>query len=758
MLLAVVFLRPLGLRLVLVLKADDFEENEKLSKMVEVLQTQNKVFLFDKQNEENVFKALETTKVFILFVKSNKVLKDSSLKNIFDRYIYFLVEKQKAKSSLIVVLDGVESKILPEDMILNNQAFDAQSISFFEDILHKVENEKRKTSCESAKIEKIELEDANPKRISQVDIQSVEPAELGNYDVRNISLSDENKIRWIFLSLKNGDFVSAQEFVTAQLEKDPNNSQLLLAQLMIDRNIKTEDEFFSNISNFNDRPTIDKILTYASKDFAENFVNKWQQLVISLENEDCFNTYLLYLAKFNTSNREKLVDSAEKMAVETMNEELIEKVLKCFDNKDTERFVNFYFALAQKSDKKEYYQKILELDQSHGQSNLMLLLQRFKTDEAKLNYRNKEEVEDVLKYLNEDSRTVFVSPVVDLILPVGFYDIEKACEQLDFYLSYISNETDLVKELKKIAGEFLNMGFFKHAEKYLSIAVSKVQHADLYWELIKAKARCKTEQDLILTNVKVTKFAEWESLLSLSNEKEAEYYAKVVSKINLYKGERKQPKEDTPDKVTLTSKLKDFINRNTKILTELQKQEYSTQVQYLLKQLTPFEKYLEEIKRIKEFDEYIDFLGKIERRLDALELSLGRSVNVLHLEKRSETKKIMRSEDNTADANKKLSNLKNDLMIKRFCYIFLELCPLLFISGLLVFLIVNPSEVYQHFDKIFFAVCAIISAVLASVNFVAYLFKKRKTTFKYLISNLAIVAIGFANLILYLATIIVAYS
>lgn len=735
--------------------ADEAQNNNNISKMVQLIKKKNKTFVFDKQKkEEEVFKALETAKVFVFYVDSKKDLKAQDQKSIYDRYIYFIAEKQKSKSSLIVVLDGVNEDVLPKEICLNSQPLNAQAISFFEDILQKIEKEKSKTYREKARIEKISLEEVKPKPVSHVDVHSVELVELGNYDVKNTSLSDENKIRWIFLSLKNGDFDSAQEFVDEQVKKDPNNSKLLFAQLMIDKKIKTDDEFFSNVSNFNDREKIDKILKYANKDFSEKFVNKWQQLIIDLDNEDYYETYLLYLAKFNTLNRDKLIDAAERKAVETLDAELIEKVLKCFDNNDTSKFVNFYFALAQKSDDKDYYKKILELDQSHEQSNLMLALQKFKTDEAILNYRNREEIEEIFKFLSKESRAHFVASVIDMILPIAFYDIEKACAQIDFYLSYVSSDEILVALIKKIASKLLSMDFFKPAEKYLSIAISKVQAAEFYWELIKAKSHCRTDQDLILTNVKVTKFAEWESLLSFASEEQTEYYAKIVSKINLYKGERKPIKFEMLDKVGLTEKMGEFVNRNKKILLEAEKQEFSCQINYFLKQLEPFEKYLRNISSIKSFDEYVAFLRKMDTRLQALDLSLEKSVNVLHLEKRNEVKKI-KGKEPVSNAQKVLSDLKRTTSIKRFCFIFLELCPLLFISGLLGFLIGMPEETLFYFDKTFFAVCAIISVFYAITNLVTFLVKKRKTKAKFLMSYLSIAVLGIVNVVLYFVSVII---
>lgn len=735
---------------VFVLSARQNVENATIKNIVGEIEKSNNVFLYNNQKEEFVFKALKTSKVFLFLVNSDKNFTNGEIKNIYERYLYFVSEKKRTKASFIVVLDGVEKDSLPKNILINRSLFDTKDVSFLTELIAKIEKEKKTSIKESAKIETVKVETAVPEKVDYVDISTVEPTELGAYEVKNVQLSDESKIKWIFLALKHGDFVSAQDSISSLVQNDPNNSQLLFAQLMVDKRICTEDEFFKNISNFSDKQTIDKILTYASKDFAEEFVNKWEDLLIEINSEDYYEIYLLYLAKYNTSNRERFISAAEKKAIETLDEGLIQKVVKCFDKKDVQRFINFYFELAQKSDNQEFYDRVLELDEGHEQSNLIRLLQNFDTIEQKLSYQNREEFENVLKFFKEDSRINFINSILDLVMPIAFYDVEKACNQLDFYLAYISDHNALANKLKEIALEFQAMGFFKEAEKYLSIAASKAPSADIYWELIKSKAHCKTEQEMILTNVKVTKFPEWDALISLSDDKQTEYYAEIVSKINLYKGQRQAFKQEALDKINLTAKIESFVNRNKKILLDFEGQELSASVEYYKSQLVPFEKYPEKIKEIESFEEYSSLAEKISQRLSALGLSLDSSINVLHLQSKSYAKRVIETKkEQETQRNKKLSELKRDVFLKRFCFLFLELCPLLFIAGLFIFLVVSPKETFLVFNQSFFVVALLISVGLAFLNLIYFVFKRRKETKVKLASYLLVVVLGFINLVMF---------
>ena len=737
---------------VFVLPAKKDGENQKFKDMISSLEKQYyKTFVFEGQKEEHVAKALQTAKVFLFVINSNKNFLNGDIKNIYDRYLYFISERKKAKQSYILILDKIDEKDLPPEIVINKSIFDMSSISFLEDILHKTEKESVESVKKTAKIETVEIKNEAPNKVEYVDVETIEPTELGNYEVENLKLSETNKIKWIFLTLKHGDFVTAREMTKQELENDPNNAELLFAQLMINKNVKTEEEFFQNISNFDNKEIIDKILTYASKDFAENFVNKWEELLINLDNEDYFNTYLLYLAKYSSEKRSDFVTSAEKKAIETMNEELIEKVAKCFEKNDIDRFVNFYFALAQKSDNQDYYNKVLSIDEGHEQSNLILLLQKYKTAEDKLSYRNREEVENVLKFLSVESQNRFIGAIINMVMPIAFFDVKKACEQLDFYLSYVQEPTKLADFCADIGQEFLNMEFFEQAEKYFSIAVSKFNKAEYYWELIKAKSHCKTEQELVLTNVKITAFAEWETLLSLSEDDKKEHYAEVVSKINLYKGNRKSIKNDLLDKVDIVQKIEEFLSRNQKILLEAEKEGFANGINYFKIQFQPFNKYLNEIKNVQSFEEYSSLVSRLDERLEAMDLTLDMSVNLTQIQYRETQMKsadVSKSKVETK-RRKKIKEIKRDVFLKRFCYIFLEICPLLFIAGLFVFLIANPKETYLYFNQTFFVVSLLISVGLLFLNLIFYTYAKKDSFKSKKIIYLLPIILGVLNFMLF---------
>ncbi len=710
-----------------------------------------------KQSEESVFRALETSKVFVFCALDNT--DDAFSKTVADRYFYQISQHHKTKSSFVLCLDSKNMKLddLPKEFSGSKNVLNTFSISFAQDlevrILKEIENSKK----ELAKIDTIQIQNEKPQKRQYVDVESVEPMELGHYEVENISGSSHSKKKWIFISLKNGDFATAQKLTQAELEKDPYDSELLFAQLLSDKKIRTEDEFFSKISNFSDRERLENILRYANKGFAENFVDRWEMLVQELDEVEFYNNFLLYLASFKTPNRENFILSAENKAVESLDETLISNVEKCFDAKDVDRFVQFYFLLAQKSDDKEYYSKILQLDMGHEESNIALMLRKFKTSQDKLSYRNREEVENMLKFLNEKSRTAFVSAVIEMIVPVAFLDLEEAQKQIDFYVSYIQEQSALCTILQKLAFQFQEMGFFKVAEKYISIAISKENEnkVELYWKLIQIKCHCRSDEELIVSKVKPSDLPEWETLLELGDDAHDEMYGAIVSKNSMYEGEKNDLRPDLLDKVQLKEKLSNFLLRNRQVLLEIEKQDGLSSkkgTDYFQMQLQPFEKYINELDRIEDFDTFVDFIKKIDMRLFAMGLSLESSISAIDVAERSG--KLSNIEFSTSHDTQKmekvLKSAKKSAFLRRFLIGFLEFFPLGFATLLLIVSIAMPKEVYLYFSQTWLIVFMIFSACVAGGNLLFYTIKKRTLSKKKSALFLSLIGLGVMNLVLFL--------
>ena len=705
-----------------------------------------------REKEEDTFVALKNSQVFVLFANAKKGFESPEIKNLIDRYQYFISQKQKYAKSLLVVLVGeIKKEDLPDDLAkLKNIVKFEDEDSLFETIKKTLASSKK----ESAKIETIKVENVFPNKKEYVDVDTIETTDLGHYQVDNVETDSAGRIRWIFLALKNSDFDAAEQIIQEELKKDPNNSELLFAELMCKNKMRTAGEFFESVSNFQDKEKIDKILQYSTKEFAEMFVDNWERLLIKIDSEEYYDAFLLYLAKFNSSCRSAFVDAAENKAIESLNENLIEKVSKCFAKEDVDKFVDFYFKIAEHSDDPKYYQKVLEIDAGHEKSNLAMLLRNFKTNEDKLSYRDKEEIESAFKFLSEEARAQFVSAVIDLVMPVAFFDVDKAEEQLDFYLSYVTDTKLLVQNLKKVAEKFMEMGFFTKAEKYVSVAISKDKtDASLYWDLIKTKIRCQSDTEIITCVVDVTTMPEWDSILTLGNDEETEKYTAITSKAHLYKGEKQHIKEETPDLQTLKIVLRDFINRNNKILLEATNEQEIAGIRgvnYYRLQLVPFEKYYAELDACENYQAYKNLLGKINERLNLLDLTLDASISVVGIaNKNSKGRPISHPKKERVKKDRAEKPKDHKKFWKRFCFVFLEMVPVLLSLLFLSFIVVDAKLVYMYLPQVFVFGIVIYSVGVAIVNLIYYSLRRKRLSVVWKVFIMILMIASFVNLILF---------
>lgn len=742
---------------------DKENPNEKIVGLKNRLESENikTYFLQDldgKEREANTFFAIKSANAFVVIANDDNIFGGMEIKNLLDRYRYFISQKEKySKSFIIATSESVVNKSeYTEDFSFCKNFVDFESDTFIQDLVSQIKNVSKFALKEVSKIETRKIENATPQKKKYVNIENVTPTELGHYKVENVEVSEANKIRWVFLSLKNGDFASTKKTITAELKKDPNNAEMLFAELLCDQKLHTAGEFFESITHFQDKEKIEKILQYSNKEFAEMFIDNWELLLEKLDSEDYYNAFILYLAKYDTPNRENFILAAENKAVETLDEDLIQNVLKCFRSDEVEKYINFYFMLAQKSGNYDYYDKILDIDAGHEQSNIAVLLKNFKTDKDKLTFRDREKIENSLKFMNEKARFQFVSSVISLILPVAFKNIEEAEKQIDFYLSYV-DETN-VDILKKVSFEFLNMNFFKQAEKYILLAISRDKtNAELYWELIKIKAHCKNNAEIMVSSVDISQMPEWETLLNYADEEQTEKYAEIVSRAHLFEGERQNLKMDFVDQIHLKEELSDFIDRNEKILLECQKENGEIVlkgVQYYKLQISPFENYLKSLEGVKNFDEYAELSERINDRLKLLDLTLDSSISVLKITEKGQglkNTKVLKSITKESEAllKKEKKQAEHKKFWKWFCYGFFEVVPAVLLITLFSLIIANPKMVYMYLPQTFiFGMLAYVVAV-GLINFVVYLIKKKSLRFVNVFFISLLIILVFTNVILF---------
>lgn len=729
------------------------EQSENFKRILSVLQEKElKVFLREdvKKQKKNIeaytFQAINTAKVEVLLVENEEILLEPKIRNLYQRFLYRISVKERFPSSFVVVYDDktVPLEILKKNFPNLKTLFSTNDINFLADLATFVKNATERNYNENIGLEKREVENVTPVKKEKVEISTVEPTELGHYNVENVPLSEKNKVKWIFYSIKNGDFATAEKLLQEEKENNQPSGEIYFASLLCERKIKTEDEFFSNIENFKNKEELENVLKYSSSDFANNFVNRWEQLIVKENDVDYYLAYLEFLAKYQNSMHDEFITEAEKLAIETLNEDLINTILKCYNPTDVDKYTNFYFQLAQKTGDENYYQKILELDEGHVQSLFALFMKNFDTVEEKLSNRDGKALEDVLKYCEPERRSGFLTDLINLISEICFYDIKKAEAQFDFYLSYINDDDILKKTLVSLASNLQAKGFFSLAEKYLTLAIKNdKENAELYWQLIQVKTHCHSESELLTTSVKISEMEDWKTLLNFASDEQAEKYSQVVAKANTT-STKKLFRRELLDKVVLTEKLRDFLIRNDKVLDEASDK---ATVKYYRQQFGAFESYFDKIENAKTFEEYNEIFERLFARLDVMDLTIDTSVNIAKIANKKDNLEVLEKEAKKRD-EKYLSTIEEEKRNRKrkvvlFCC--LELVPMLLVLLFLILVIAAPKETYMVFTQNGVIIFTILSVILGLGNLI-YNSVKKNVEKKWRLARLSIVIIGFVNL------------
>ena len=686
--------------------------------------------------EVQLFNAVNSAKCLVLLLEDEKDLTDAKMKNLTDRFIYRINAKQRFPSSFIVAYDG--AKVGLESLKLAfpflETLLSTSDIAFVLNLQSSVEKAVAREYNEEVTLPTREVEEVAPVKVEP---KPVTARELGHYNVENIPLSDKNKTKWIFYSLKNGDFETAKRLVSEEI--DDNRGEIYFASLLCEEGLRTPEEFFSKLENFKNKDLIEKILKYSESDFANDFVNKWEQLIVREDDADEYAKFLPFLLPYMNSWRGEFIESAKSKAIETGNDALISAVEGALSSND--ELIGFYFQLAQKSGDESYYQKILSLNSGHVPSLYAKFLQNFSTPKDKLSFRDDEAVKSVLQYCTDEQKGNFLNNIISLVLEVAFFDLESAEKQIDYYLSYLTSPQDA---LVRVARFLKEQSFFRLAEKYITLAIKNdKENASLYWELIQIKSHSKSEAELLTTNVKIAELDDWSSVLTYSSEADAEHYAQIVANANINSA-TKVFREENLDKIRLKEKIRSFITRNDKILNEV---EDKTTATYFREQIHAFEIYLDKIDKAENFESYSDILGKIADRLNALELSLDSSVSLAQIATKAERySRVSKDIEGQKEKGGKESVAQK---ARRNIAIFSCLCivPMALVSLLLIFVVAMPSEMYLWISQDAVIVLTLLSVLLGVGVFIYNLLKKSSTPF-YKVARISLFALSIVNLIL----------
>lgn len=508
-----------------------------------------------EQYEPYIYAALKSARVMIVYGQNPDYFSSTWMKNEWTRYARMVASGDKHSASLIVVYEKCDPSLLPSGLRCR-QCLDGSKKTFYGDLERHIEKiVEETTASEGSGVEKIEIaKNVVAKKAKQVKIAAVSLKkidETGGYD---LSLDEKNKITVVERLIENDFFDKAKLILGEIISKNPNNSQALLYGLYIKYHIKSNEEFV-RLNGFTDFKTAEDVIAYSTKESATKNLDLFYSLAENLidKNESDALNLIDKILPYNYDNRDANVASLLNRSIESVNPSVFEKTICAVDAKDVDAHVDYLYRFAlsalnakQFSVAKMYFSKTLKIDEGNVNclrgiirtttlSGISPSECRYGKEVASKGHFDFAEFENLLKYLSDDERKAEVIAVLDGILCEESVT-DNMVEVFNHVIRYyIGDMSDLDEQLSAMADRCIKSKFFDSAQYYLRVRLNlNVKTPGVYWNLIKAKAKASSDEELVKSSVKISDTPEFVNFLAVANDKQIERCMEVIKRQEAY--------------------------------------------------------------------------------------------------------------------------------------------------------------------------------------------------------------------------------
>ncbi|MGN1096473.1 MAG: hypothetical protein ACI4QU_01370, partial [Christensenellales bacterium] len=354
--------------------------------------------------------------------------------------------------------------------------------------------------------------------------------------------------------IENDFFDKAKTILGEIISKNPNNSQALLYGLYVKYRIKSDEEFI-RLNGFADFKTAEDVIVYSTKESATKNLDLFYALAENLidKNENDALNLIDKILPYNYDNRDANVASLLNKSIDSVNPSVFEKAICAVDAKDVDSHVEYLYRFAlsalkakQFSVAKMYFSKTLKIDEGNVNclrgiirtttlSGISPTECRYGKEVAAKGHFDFAEFENLLKYLSDDERKTEVIAVLDGILCEESVT-DNMVEVFNHVIRYyVGDMSDLDEQLSAMADRCIKSKFFDSAQYYLRVRLNlNVKTPGVYWNLIKAKAKASSDEELVKSSVKISDTPEFVNFLAVANDKQIERCMEVIKRQEAY--------------------------------------------------------------------------------------------------------------------------------------------------------------------------------------------------------------------------------
>lgn len=482
-----------------------------------------------KEYEPFIYNAINTAKAMIVYGEKLEYFNAVWVKNEWIRYIKKIESNQKQADSLIPCYKNIQPDDLPAPLA-KRQALNAVDNDFYENLFNKIESLVKRAE-QSVKIEKIKIKSGQvSKKKATADVSEVVIKEIGNYKVAQVNTEDpKTLLRNAKKFFDNGMSDDAYTIYNTVLDKNPDNAEALYGIFLIDVGAKSSQDLANNASKLDSFDEINEIISKADKLLAQEIIISFLNNINSMSPDDQVRVFKNFIV-YNFDGRSDIINKAFAYCKnnEQAHNNLLDAVLTTVDIKNVDEHIRLMLIYGESrqnfgdfDNALIYYDRVLNLENGNSRA----LLNKFKAENliketaefkrnAFVNFVQFETFIKYLKYTNEAQGQKTIKECIDclLITDVSQENIERVDAAFKRFLSvYKGNATVYIEQF---ADKMMYARLFSQAEYYYAVLTNINKSARIYWQLLKAKLSCVTNDELVNLTLPIKEISEYKSAIS----------------------------------------------------------------------------------------------------------------------------------------------------------------------------------------------------------------------------------------------------
>ena len=506
----------------------------------------SRISLKDKVSEHYepyIYNAIKTAKVMIVFGEKPEYFSSVWIKNEWSRFKTRIEKGEKHKNSLVIAYKNMNPGDLPV-VLRSRQCLNASDMTFLPDLTRHIKRVIEE-SKQAAHLERITVQGGQmSKKARKISNESIQTREIGATEVAETSISEKQRLAIVKSYIKGDQWEDALKLVDEILLNAPNDAEAILLRHIINRRVHNASELLKYVATTSfsedDRSRLEKILNYASKEYAEELLD----LIFASESFMPENVYLIILQTilpYNYSKRDTRIKELFLSSIKRSRYSIFEILLSTLKSEDVDAYIEYCFSYAKQTENTDHksacIDRIIEVDSG----NLPALRMRLDLEWSTASAANLSKTfEEILKYCSDINGEIVdvLNKICENPLTAELSDFSK--QILKYYAGKLE---ELSNVLQTLAYSMINAKFFEDAQYILNLILTfDSENAAVYWGLCLIRIHASSEKEIIQSNILLKYQSEYIKYLTLVDEDRRQVCIKLADQQEKRRSQKRRKK------------------------------------------------------------------------------------------------------------------------------------------------------------------------------------------------------------------------